>query len=48
MKLLIQSTPLPMSPAMTASVDALTGEKTMLDYLPKPILKGRGRALRER
>ena len=40
--------PLPIIPGMTASVDILTGEKTVLDYLLKPILKVRERALRER
>ena len=40
--------PLPIIPGMTASVDILTGEKTVLDYLLKPILKVRNRALRER
>jgi len=33
---------------MTASVDILTGEKTVLDYLLKPILKAKQNALRER
>jgi len=33
---------------MTADVDILTGKKTVLDYLLKPILKARGRALQER
>lgn len=33
---------------MTASVDILTGKKTVLDYLLKPILKAKERALRER
>ena len=40
--------PLPIIPGMTASVDILTGEKTVLDYLLKPVLKVRERALRER
>ena len=40
--------PLPIIPGMTASVDILTGEKTVLDYLLKPVLKVRDRALRER
>ena len=39
---------LPIIPGMTASVDILTGKKTILDYLLKPILRGRERALRER
>lgn len=33
---------------MNADVDILTGKKTVLDYLMKPILKARQRALRER
>jgi len=33
---------------MTADVDILTGKKTVLDYLLKPILKARNRALQER
>ncbi len=40
--------PLPIIPGMTASVDILTGQKSVLDYLLKPILKVRDRALRER
>lgn len=35
-------------PGMTAQIDVLTGKKTVLDYLMKPILKARGEALRER
>jgi adhesin transport system membrane fusion protein len=33
---------------MTADVDILTGKKSVLDYLLKPILKAKQRALRER
>ena len=40
--------PLPIIPGMTASVEILTGRKTVLDYLMKPILRARDRALRER
>ncbi len=40
--------PLPIIAGMTANVDVLTGEKTVLDYLLKPFLKARDRALRER
>jgi adhesin transport system membrane fusion protein len=39
---------LPIIPGMTASVDILTGEKSVMDYLLKPILKAQERALRER
>ncbi|NOQ94444.1 MAG: HlyD family type I secretion periplasmic adaptor subunit [Methylophaga sp.] len=35
-------------PGMTTSVDILTGKKTVLDYLLKPILKAKNEALRER
>jgi adhesin transport system membrane fusion protein len=44
----VEASPLPIIPGMTASVDILTGEKTVLDYILKPILKARERALRER
>ena len=40
--------PLPIIPGMTAGVEILTGRKTVLDYLMKPILRARDRALRER
>ncbi len=40
--------PLPIIPGMTTQVDILTGKKTVLDYLLKPILKTRELALRER
>jgi adhesin transport system membrane fusion protein len=40
--------PLQIIPGMTAMVDILTGEKTVLDYLLKPVLRARERALRER
>lgn len=39
---------LPIIPGMMASIDILTGEKTVLDYLLKPILKAKQNALRER
>jgi adhesin transport system membrane fusion protein len=39
---------LPIIPGMTATAEILTGSKTVLDYLLKPILKARDRALRER
>jgi adhesin transport system membrane fusion protein len=40
--------PLPIIPGMTATVEILTGRKTVLDYLMRPILRARDRALRER
>ena len=43
-----QGQTLPIIPGMTATVEILTGQKTVLDYLLKPILKARDRALRER
>lgn len=39
---------LPIIPGMTAEVDILTGNKTVLSYLLKPVLKVREHALRER
>ena len=35
-------------PGMTVTVDILTGKKTVMDYLLKPILKAKNEALRER
>jgi membrane fusion protein, adhesin transport system len=40
--------PLPIIPGMTTEVDILTGEKTVMDYLLKPILRAQQTALRER
>lgn len=40
--------PLPIVTGMTATVELLTGQKTVLDYLLKPILKAQQNALRER
>ncbi len=39
---------LPIIPGMTASVDVLTGQKTVLDYLLKPFFKAQQNALTER
>lgn len=39
---------MPIIPGMTAEVDVLTGQKTVLSYLLKPVLKVRSYALRER
>lgn len=39
---------LPIIPGMTASVEILTGKKSVLDYLLKPILKAKQNALREK
>lgn len=40
--------PLPIIPGMTTQVDILTGQKTVMDYLMKPILRIRDEAFRER
>jgi adhesin transport system membrane fusion protein len=39
--------PLPIIPGMIAEVDILTGKKTLLSYLLKPILKAKQVALSE-
>ena len=46
--LLHQGEELPIIAGMTATVEILTGKKSVLDYILKPILKARDRALRER
>ncbi|MGR5348329.1 HlyD family type I secretion periplasmic adaptor subunit [Vibrio mediterranei] len=38
---------LPIIPGMTASVDIITGKRTVLDYLLKPILSAQNNALKE-
>jgi adhesin transport system membrane fusion protein len=43
-----ESESLPIIPGMTATVDILTGKKTVLAYLLKPVLRAKSRALRER
>lgn len=43
-----QDHPLPIIPGMVATTHIITGKKTVLDYLLKPILKVRANALRER
>ncbi|MET1077973.1 MAG: HlyD family type I secretion periplasmic adaptor subunit [Pseudomonas sp.] len=40
--------PLLIIPGMIATVDIITGEKSVLDYLLKPVLKARAESLRER
>jgi len=42
-----KTNPLPIIPGMIASVDILTGKKTVLSYLLKPILRAKYMALRE-
>lgn len=46
--MIYRGTRLPIIPGMTAQVDVLTGKKSVLDYLLKPILKAKQNALRER
>jgi membrane fusion protein, adhesin transport system len=43
-----EDNPLPIIPGMTVEVDVLTGKKTILDYILKPILKTKQLAFRER
>lgn len=42
------SAELPLMAGMTVGVDILTGKKTVMDYLLKPVLKAKNRALTER
>ena len=42
------SAKMPIIPGMTAEVDILTGNKTVMSYLLKPVLKGKAYALSER
>lgn len=42
------TTSLPIIPGMMATVDIMTGKKSVLDYLLKPIFKAQQQALRER
>ena len=46
--LINQGEKLDIIPGMVVDVDILTGKKTVLDYLLKPITKAREKALRER
>jgi len=43
-----ENKPLKIMAGMTVTVDILTGEKTVLDYIMKPIFKAKNNALRER
>ena len=43
-----EGNPLPIMPGMVASVDILTGKKTVLSYILKPVLKAHSVAMRER
>ncbi len=42
------SNALPIIPGMTAEVDIITGKNTVLDYVLKPVLRAKSRALTER
>jgi adhesin transport system membrane fusion protein len=43
-----EQNPLPIIPGMLGSVDIMTGKKTVLSYLMKPVLRAKERALTER
>lgn len=43
-----ERSPLLIIPGMVASVDIITGQKSVLSYLLKPIIRAKGEALRER
>ncbi|MCP4993354.1 MAG: HlyD family type I secretion periplasmic adaptor subunit [Gammaproteobacteria bacterium] len=43
-----EAAPLPIISGMQAEVDIMTGKKTVLEYLLKPVLRAKGRALTER
>lgn len=40
--------PLPITPGMVAHTEVITGKRTIMEYMLKPILRARDRALRER
>ena len=43
-----EDNPLPITPGMVATVEVITGKRTILEYLLKPLLRARDRALTER
>lgn len=43
-----EANPLPITPGMVATVEIITGKRTILEYLLKPLLRARDRALTER
>jgi len=43
-----EENPLPIIPGMIATVDIITGEKTVMDYLLKPLKRAQASALSER
>jgi adhesin transport system membrane fusion protein len=42
-----EAKPMPISPGMVANVEVITGKRTILEYLLKPILRARDVALTE-
>ena len=46
--MLFRSEGLPIIPGMVAQVDILTGKRTILSYLLKPVLRAKENALSER
>lgn len=40
--------PLPITPGMVATAEIITGKRTIMEYILKPVLRARDRALRER
>jgi adhesin transport system membrane fusion protein len=47
-EIIYRDTALPIIPGMMATVDIMTGKKSILDYILKPIFKARQNALREK
>ena len=43
-----EKNPLPITPGMVADVEVITGKRTILEYLMKPILRAKNRAFTER
>ena len=43
-----EANPLPITPGMVADVEVITGKRTILEYLMKPILRAKNRAFTER
>ncbi|MBT4161695.1 MAG: HlyD family type I secretion periplasmic adaptor subunit, partial [Gammaproteobacteria bacterium] len=43
-----EDNPLPIIPGMVATVDIMTGQKTVMDYILKPLKRAQAAALSER
>lgn len=43
-----EESPLPITPGMVAQIEVITGKRSILDYLLKPVLRARDRAFTER